>query len=265
MKKYKKRLLTIVIIIITGIVNLSADTFTENFDNVNYKDTTQTTTSWPAVVELKNVTTLKRDNKFAETTGVINWGGGITAIDCNAAQGKWLIGGEGGKINEYDGNNFINHSNNLGFGTSDVGVIRYNGSYWLIGSGTATKLKKWDGGTTWTDLSSSLIGFSGGTFGIDYDSGNGYWIIGGAGGAINRWDGGSSWTDLKSAAGFGTSDIRAVRYNGSYWLVAGRDGKIKRYNGISWTDLTANLEAVWDPAPGNVYYDIYAIDWDSGN
>ncbi len=263
MKKDKKILLIIMIVVITGIINLFADTFTENFDNANYKDTTQTTTNWPAVVDLKNVTVLERENKFAETTGVINWGGGITAIDCNATQGRWLIGGEGGKINEYDGNNFINHSNDLGFGTSDVGVIRFNGSYWLIGSGTATKLKKWDG-SVWTDLSSNLIGFSGGIFGIDYDSGNGYWLIGGVGGAINKYDG-VTWSDKKLDAGFGTTDIRAIRYNGSYWIVAGLAGKIKRYNGSVWTDLTANLEAVWDPGAGNVYYDIYAVDWDSVN
>lgn len=124
----KKVIISIFIIVII-LQGINADTFIENFDNANYKDTTQTTTNWPAVVDLKNVTVLERENKFVETTGVINWGGGITAIDCNSAAGKWLIGGEGGKLNEYDGNNFINHSTNLiGFGTADIGAIRYNGS-----------------------------------------------------------------------------------------------------------------------------------------
>jgi len=260
----KKKVIILTFITVFILQGIKADTFTENFDNANYKDTTQTTTNWPAVVDLKNVTVLNRENKFVETTGVINWGGGITAIDCNSSAGKWLIGGEGGKLNEYDGNNFINHSTDLiGFGTADIGAIRYNGSYWLIGSGTTAKINKWDG-NNWSDLSSSLIGFSTGIYGMDYDSGNGYWLIVGGSGAINKYDG-TTWTDLKTAAGFGTSDIRAVRYNGSYWLVAGKDGKIKRYNGSSWTDLTANLEVIWDPAPGNVYYDIYALDWDGTN
>ena len=78
----KKHILCIILIILpVSILGLS---FTENFDNDNYKDTTNTTTNWPAVYDSKNVTILDREDKFAETSGVTVWG-----ADDRRCHGRW--------------------------------------------------------------------------------------------------------------------------------------------------------------------------------
>ncbi|MFW6211032.1 MAG: hypothetical protein ACOC4H_02815, partial [bacterium] len=225
--------------------------FTENFNDNLYKDDANTTANWNTT---DNRVQLDRDNRFAETTGVVNWGGGVTAIEYNADDSLWLLGGEGGKLNSYNGVNFINLSVDLGFGTNTVNDIHYNGDYWLI-CGSGKKLKSYDG-SSFTDLAPELVNFPGDVRAAAYkDTPSTYWLIGGASGALNRFDG-TDWTDEKTNLGFGASDVNAIVFNGSYWLIIGDDGKIAKYDGASWSDLSSSLET----ALGGVY-DLYTVDY----
>src|SRR6056297_3591181 len=130
---------------------LKADTFTEDFSS----DTSNTTANWDTV---NSRVILDNEDKFAETSGVINWGGGILDIGYDSSSDSWLIGGYNGRLNEFDGTGFINHSGDLvNWGTSYVRAVKSNGSYWFIG-GDGPKLNKWDG-SSWSDETSNLSGF----------------------------------------------------------------------------------------------------------
>ncbi len=238
-----------------------ADTFIETFDSSVYRDPS-TTANWNTI---QGRLMLPRQDKFSETSGVINWGGGITTIDYDAANSRWLIGGYNGKLNEYDGIHFINRSTNLssGWGTGIIFSVKNNGSYWLIG-GAGKRLNKWDGGNTWTDLSAQLtgswdvraIGVRGG--------GTPYWLVGGTGPNLYRFDGtnpstGTNITASLTAAGFNT-DILCIAYStrGNYWLIGGKSGKLVRYDGSNFTDLSASLNFGTN--------DVNAMDWrDTGS
>ncbi len=256
----KKRILTTVftasILLLCTAVLLRANTFIENFTNTSYENTASTTANWDI---LDHYAILAKANGFAETTGVIDWGGGITAIEY-ASSTQWLIGGLQAKINEWDGTNFIDFSSNLvNFGNSNIRSIKYNGSYWLIG-GDNTTLNKWDG-TTWSDYKANLILFSGSVFTIGYNPDGAYWLIAGSSGSINKYDG-TNWTSLKASlpSGISTYDIRAVSYgSGGNWLIGLTGGRIVSYNGSTFTDLTTYLNTTW----GGTSYDIYAIDYNS--
>ncbi|HPD18062.1 MAG TPA: hypothetical protein PLF61_00175, partial [Candidatus Goldiibacteriota bacterium] len=240
-------------------VYIFADTFTESFNSDTYKDTTNTTANWDSSINYRLL--LAREDKFAETTGVINWGGGILAIDYNSSSGKWLIGGYAGKLNEWDGTHFINHMTKISnWGGNIIRVIKNNGSYWLIG-GDGSHLYKWDGGTTWTNLSANLIQF-GDITAMGYSSGTtSYWLLGGTSASLNKYDG-TNWSNLKNdltgSGGFGSSDtINGIGWNGSYWLIAGTNGEITRYDGVStWTELTSALNTCWGGT-----YGINSIRW----
>ncbi|MCE5300609.1 MAG: hypothetical protein LLG37_07035, partial [Spirochaetia bacterium] len=242
-------------------VPLFATTFQETFSTETYKDTVNTTANWDTVNGRANLT---RVNKFSETTGVINWGGGVTCIDYDPSSSKWLFGGEYGKINVYDGTYFTNLSLKLrNWGTSTIRSVKSNGSIWLIG-GDGTKLNSWDGSSTWTDLSLYLSGF-GDVRAIGYKGGTpAYWLIGGTSASLNKYDGTdftSLKTDLSDTAkgNFGTNNVNALGWNGSYWLIAGTGGRICKFDGSSsWTDLSGALAAagVW-----NGSYDINTIEW----
>lgn len=247
-----------VFLILTVSFHLQAITFTENFTTTNYKDTTNTTTDWPAVVDGKDVTQLRTDDRFAETTGVVNWGGAITEIDYNASTSKWLIGGYAGKLNLYDGFNYINLSSqfrNTLSGEFDIGAIANNGSYWLIGASAAVKLAKYDG-TTWTDLSSNLTAFTSGVTAIAWKTTSPqFWLVGGKGGALMKYDG-TTWTNLTSSLGFSVN-ITDIGWNGSEFLIAGENGKISRFDGLStFTDISSNLSTAWSGS-----FSIFALDW----
>ena len=215
-----------------------------------------TTANWD-IIDYEAI--LAKANGFSETTGVIDWGGGITAIEY-ASSTQWLIGGLQGKINEWDGAHFIDFSSNLvNFGNSNIRSIKYNGSYWLIG-GDGTTLNKWDG-STWSDYKGNLQSFSGNIYTIGYDPDGAYWLIAGSSGSINKYDG-TTWSSLKSIlpSGISTYDIRAVSYGGNgNWLIGLTSGRIVSYNGSSFTDLTSSLYTTW----GSTYYDIYAMDYNS--
>jgi hypothetical protein len=227
--------------------------FTETFDTTAFRDPAGTTANWDTA---DSRAVLQRVSKFAQTVDVINWGGGVTAIDCSSST-KWLLGGLQGKINEFDGVNFIDHSSNLiGFGSSHLRAIKYNGSYWLIG-GDGPSLNSWDGAGTWTDLKGNLINFMGAVNAIGYAQGKGYWLIGGSSGSLNAYYGTVPMTDLRNGLNFGIYDVKAVGFGNNYWLIAGSNGRIAKYDGVQFTDLTAQLYAAW----GNAYYDINSLDW----
>ena len=95
----------LVLVLFFSVIPAAAEIFNENFDNSAYKDTTLTSSSinWPAVYDSKNVAMLKMSDMFAETSGVTVWGGGARAIEYDSGNSRFLIGGEAGKINEYNG------------------------------------------------------------------------------------------------------------------------------------------------------------------
>ena len=259
MGKFPKIILqTAIIISIFSVFPLFADTFTETFDSVNFRDSVNTTINWNTV---EGYAVLGRQDIFAETTGVLNWGGGVLSVRYDSGLSRWLIGGEGGKINEHDGYNFINRSTGLiGFGTSDIFAIGSNGSMFLIG-GSGAKLNSYNG-SSWSDLSSNLTGF-GDVRAIGYKTtASTHWLIGGTGAALNRYDG-TNWTNLKtnltSSGGFGSTDtVYTLAFGSSYWLIGGQNGKLARYDGSStWANLAADLNTCWGGA-----YDVYSVAWD---
>jgi len=251
--KTKKRsiFITLILLFISSII-YSATTFTENFTTDNFKDNSATTANWDTV---NNQGILLREPRFAETTGVINWGGGIEAIKYDGT-GTWVIAGDGGKINSYDGLHFVNLSVEAGFGTDNIYAVWHNGSSWLIG-GAGGKVKGWNGTTTWTDYSAGLQNFSGDVRAIGYkNTPTTYWLVGGTSGSLNSFNG-TTWTDLKTQLNFGTNDVLAVKWNGSYWLIAGKGGKIVKYDGsTTWSDYSSVLAT----ALGGTY-DINTIEW----
>lgn len=196
---------------------------------------------------------------------MINWGGGILAMDYDAVAAKWLIGGYGGKLNSYDGSVFVNKSTNLssGWGSTLIYSIKSNGAYWLVG-GAGHKLNKWDGNSAWSDLTTQM----GGSWDIRAVGARGgglpYWLVGGTGPNIYRFDGanpalGSDITAALTASGF-TSDVLAVSYSitGNYWLVGGKSGKLARYDGSGFTEVSIDL--------GFGSNDVNTIDWrDTGS
>ena len=237
-----------------------ANTFTENFTTNTYENTGATTAKWDYTVNHQLV--LSNANQFAETTGVIDWGGGVRSIDYDNTNSIWLIGGDGGKINKYDGSFFTNLTTKLvNFGTSSVAAVKANGTYWLVG-GDGPSLNKWDGLNTWTDIKAGLVNFTGNIRAIAWKIATpSYWLIGGTSASINKYDG-TTFTDLsaslKSSGNFAsTNDIRAIGWNGSYWLIVGTGGRICNYDGAStWTDLSASLSTAWSGT-----YDVYSLDW----
>jgi hypothetical protein len=233
-----------------------ADTFTENFLSTNYEDTALTTANWDILSP--GYLLLPRVQQFVETTGVISWGSGVTAMDCTATAGgeMWLIGGYSGKINSYDGSNFVNLSTQLPstWGTSIIRAIKVNvpATYWLIG-GDSGNLVKWDGNNTWTTLTLSTN-----IRAIEYGGGaTPFWLVGGTGGALYRYDGANPPTTASnnlSGMAISNNDILAIAYTskGNYWLIGGKNGKLSEYNGSGFTDLSPGL---------NWTVDINAIDW----
>ena len=260
-KKIKYFIITVITIFFYFIFYFSVypATFTESFNSDTYKDTTNTTANWDSSVNFRLV--LAREDKFAETTGVINWGGGILAIDYNSTSGKWLIGGYAGKLNEWDGTHFINQTTKLsGWGANIIRAIKNNGTYFMIG-GDGPNLYRWDGSSTWTNLTSNLIQF-GNLISIGYRGGaTPYWLFGGTSASLNKYDG-TNWSNLKSdltgSGGFGSSDtVNTIGWSGGYWLIAGTNGKITRYDGVSsWSDLSNALSTCWGGT-----YAVNSVKW----
>ncbi len=255
----KKKYYFLIFIVFCLCVCVYSATYTESFNSDTYKDITNTTANWDSSVNFRLV--LAREDKFAETTGVINWGGGILAIDYNSSSQKWLIGGYEGKLNEWDGAHFINHTTKLsGWGANIIRAIKNNGTYWLIG-GDGPNLYMWDGSSIWTNLTSNLIQF-GNITAIGWRGGvTPRWLIGGTGASLNRYDG-TNWENLKSgltgSGGFGSTDtVNTIGWSGGYWLIGGTNGRLARYDDVSsWIDLSGALNTCWGGT-----YTINSVKW----
>ena len=137
----------------------------------------------------------------------------------------WLIGSFGTKtLVKYDGvSTYTDLTSNIA-GMTNVYSAAWNGSYWLIGGGdsdwlgggTSTKtLIKYDGVSTYTDLSYSRSDVH------DLVWNGSYWLI--REGIfyetyLTKYDG-SSYTDLSKISGM--NSVGCVAWNGSYWLIGG--------------------------------------------
>ncbi|MHA1975069.1 MAG: hypothetical protein ACTSW1_18940, partial [Candidatus Hodarchaeales archaeon] len=187
----------------------------------------------------------------------------INSIGWNGSY--FLIGGEKGGLLKYDGTNWTNLSTAAGFDHSaQIGAIAYNSTdnYWLIGGGDLDdndfeKLVKYDG-TTFTDLTNSMIDFTYPIQSIAYNSTDNYFLIGGGesdqsadNNRLNKYDG-TTFTDLSgSLIGWETFPILSIAYNSTdnYFLIGGGDSdssnsnnpRINKYDGTTFTDLRVNL------------------------
>ncbi|MCD4814761.1 hypothetical protein K8S19_13855 [bacterium] len=225
--------------------------FTENFTSNTYEDVAETTAFWDTSgsgeVRLHSYYT------FSEPSGVLNWGGQVNTIHNNGSY--WLIGGNGGKINRYNGAAYSSLSASMsGFEGNNINTIGYGDGYWMVGGGSQ-KLNKYDG-SVFTNYSSTLSNWPNADIqATAYGGGTeNFWVIMGKNGRINRFNG-TSGTDVSGGAGFwGTStNGYAVAYNGSYWLLGGSNGYLLRYQAGTYTTLGFGVESV------------YAIGWDSDN
>lgn len=255
-KKVLRKVFRAVAAAVVGLcfaVNLHA--FTETFGTADFKDTANTTANWDI---MNGKAILQRVSKFAQTVDVVNWGGGVSAVEY-VSGGQWLIGGIQGKLNSYDGSNFEDITSELsGFTDWNIWAIKYcAGSGVTFIGGDGPSLNRRDGFGPWVNAKTSLIGFSTAVNAIECNNSGSAWLFGGRNGSLNSFNGIATWTDLKSGLNFAPYDVKAIGYNGSYWLIAGTNGRIARFNGSSFTDLTPALYA----ALGNNYYDIYTLDW----
>ena len=90
---FKKKIQVLILSAIFSLLAVSmapANTFTENFTTNTYENTGATTAKWDYTVNHQLV--LSNANQFAETTGVIDWGGGVISIDYDKTKSIWLIG-----------------------------------------------------------------------------------------------------------------------------------------------------------------------------
>lgn len=184
----------------------------------------------------------------------------------------FLIGGTGGRLNKYDGNDFTDLTKQLNFGEYNINTIASNGVYFLIG-GAEGRLFKYDG-KEFSDLTNLagkrsilsicpssdffLIGGAKGQL-YKYDgkefinltgragdqhirsiaTNNEYFLIGGNGPTLYKYDPKSNtFINLsKKLVKFNSKAIYSISWNGKFWLIGGSDGDINKYDGIKFTNL----------------------------
>ncbi|MFH1824849.1 MAG: T9SS type A sorting domain-containing protein [Candidatus Firestonebacteria bacterium] len=158
----------------------------------------------------------------------------------------WLIGGDNGKLNRWDGvtiapctdlstaATFITDgTHSTGYAISSIG---WNGSYWLIG-GANGQMRKYDG-TSWTNLTTDFSFGTSQIYSIAWN--NSYWLVGGADGKLTKYDGtvATSLTALTTSAGgnFGGNTVYSMVWNGYDWYIVGSGGKFVKYDGAGIAD-----------------------------
>lgn len=237
---------------------LYAGTFTEDFSSLTYIDTTATTAT------INTTDKLAKLPYVSSFTDLCTGGTSITAYfgtngvySISYAGSKWLIAGAGGKLASYDGTTFLDLYNAL-FISTDINSIFWGmGTYYLLGA-VGPKLNQYAPELYYNNITSQLTSFSPET--INAIGWGTYWLVGGNNGKLNRWDGSGTgaFTDLTASAAFGTENINAIGWNGSYWLVGGANStittnRLKKYDGTTFTDLTTDLN--WAAEK------VYAIGW----
>ncbi|HNZ30405.1 MAG TPA: hypothetical protein PKJ42_10455, partial [Candidatus Goldiibacteriota bacterium] len=149
----------------------------------------------------------------------------------------WLIVGNKGCINKYDGAVFTDLKSALGFGDSNVLSVRWNGSYWLIG-GADGKLAYSSDGATFT-LRTTQLAFGGYSVNA-IEWANSMWYIGGDNNYLKTSTDGTNFTDRSSVltAGGWTSGsaVNTITYRGPSngdVMIGGASGNIGYYNGVT--------------------------------
>ncbi len=238
-----------------------ADTFTETFTSTTYKDPSSavTTANWDTTL---HEVRLPSTYAFTQPSGTVVWGGQINAIAQNGSY--WLLGGNGAKINRYNGSTYTDLSSSLEtYQGKNIRALAYGSSfsYWLV-VGESGRINKYNG-SSFTDLSAGL---NWGTYNaLAAAAGSGsenFWLVGGGASGVGKLSkyNGTSFSSLDNWLGaYGnTYTVNAIGFNGTYWLIGGTGGRLAKYVGGTFTDLTysPNLNFGSDA--------IYTITWNSG-
>ncbi|MCD4814762.1 hypothetical protein K8S19_13860, partial [bacterium] len=106
-----------------------AATYNESFSTNDYCDPGNTTADWNTSAEQVQ---LQSSYQFSQPAGIANWGGQINAVAGNGS--TFLIGGDGAKLNHYNGTSATNLSPDLpGFAGNNIRAIAWGGnSEWYI-------------------------------------------------------------------------------------------------------------------------------------
>jgi hypothetical protein len=165
----------------------------------------------------------------------LRYGGGST-------ENFWLIAGNGGKLNKYNGSTFTDLAGSSRYfaNTTNAYAIGFDGNYWLIGGDGGSLVKYLN--NTFTYLNPGF-----GTTGYIYAIGNNgtnNWLIGGIGTQKLVSYNGSSFTD-QSANIPNMVQVRSIRHNGTFWIIAGSGTGtapvVYTYNGSSWNEESGSM------------------------
>lgn len=165
-----------------------------------------------------------------------------------------VIGSNFGIIGTYDGTTWTRRTSlsATGYGTTSVRAIAYGGSKYVVGGASSKIAFSTDGGVTWTYSTGlqTVWGTSGTVYKLIYAN-NKFIAIGfsSSGNAATATSSdGITWTNYNGLynAGWGTSSISALTYNGSKLVLGGSNGKIATSSdGITWVVNTGLSTTSW--------------------
>jgi hypothetical protein len=151
-----------------------------------------------------------------------NFTGAVNAVGHTYMGNYWLIGGDDGCLNRYDGaSTWTDLKTSVNFTPYNIKAMAFGGSYWLI-AGTGGRIFQYNG-TYFTDLTAKLLAAWGGyydVYSLDYNGA--YWVVAGGAGKIAVYDGVNFYE--RDPGGTPLYSVWSVKWNGSYWLIGGCQG-----------------------------------------